>query len=154
MLNSFGGILHGMSEISGKLQPSKILGLKLQVCEVRATLRNDCFLKNCIILHQHLDISRCKNPAIIINLGNARSTITIWQSFVIYYYRLSRAQLHLKTMLLYFLNLLLFACRWIHVVNNKNRRQASDTKIIINLFKCQIFVVECQISPLKPNIVG
>jgi hypothetical protein len=58
-------------------QPSKILGLKLQVCEVRATLRNNCFHENCILLHQHLDISRCKNPAIIINFAHVRSTITI-----------------------------------------------------------------------------
>jgi hypothetical protein len=53
------------------------------MCRVWANLRSDHFSKNCILLHQYLDIFRCRNPASIINFGNARSTVTNWQHLVI-----------------------------------------------------------------------
>ena len=57
--------------------------VKCQMCRVWANLGSDHFSKNCILLHQYLDIFRCRNPASTINSGNARSTVTNWQDPVI-----------------------------------------------------------------------
>ena len=86
MINAFKNILHEISDFFLPLAHTslaKILGLKYQMCRVWANLRSDHFSKNCILLHQYLDIFRCRNPASIIDFGNARSTVTNWRHLII-----------------------------------------------------------------------
>ena len=137
---------------------AKILGLKCQMCRVWANLRRDHFSKNCILLHQYLDIFRCRNPASINNCGNARSTVTNWQHLVIPDHILFvQTQLHLKTTLFYFKKihyLLADECMLSITSLGDRSNLTSDTKNIIKIiylklnffYKLLKFMASCSID--------